>query len=77
MKKIKIDLEDYDRAAQQWIRDVFKKLHYEPEIYDKFERAIGIKYENTKHGYQYIFEVVNEKKFLISVLKYSIKFENL
>ena len=44
MKKIKIDLEDYDRAAQQWIRDVFKKLHYEPEIYDKFERAIGIKY---------------------------------
>lgn len=77
MKKVLIDLEDYDKAAQNWVKEVFKKIHFEPNIYDKFEKAIGIKYEDTKNGFQYIFDVVNEKKFLISILKYSIKFENL
>ena len=77
MKKIKIDLDDYDKAAQLWVKDVFKKYYYDQEIYDKFERAIDIKYVETKDGHQYVFDVLNEKKFLISVLKYSINFDNL
>jgi hypothetical protein len=77
MKRISIELEDYDAAAHLWVKDVFKKIHFESEIYDKFERAIGIKYEDTKNGYIYNFVVENEKKFLISTLKYSIKFQNI
>ena len=77
MKKISINLEDYELAAHNWIKQVFKRLHHEPEIYEKFDRAIGLKYINTKDGYKYCFEVLDEKKFLISVLKYSINFITL
>ncbi len=76
-KEISIEWEEYERVFHEWVMSIFKKItDVDPT---KFDKAIGIKYitddedNNCWHGY--IFEVVDEQKFMLAVIKFSIKFE--
>jgi hypothetical protein len=77
-KQIYIEWEEYERVFHEWVMSIFKKItDVDPT---KFDKAIGIKYikdddndPDKWHGY--IFEVVDEQKFMLAIIKFLIKFE--
>ena len=80
MKKITINYDDYDDAYTKWVLDVFKKFHDESTLTNKFDKAIGIRYATTDIGNAIeaglLFEVLDEKKLFLAVIKYELKFLN-
>jgi hypothetical protein len=75
-KEISIEWVEYERVFHEWVMSIFKKItDVDPT---KFDKAIGIKYitDDDVHSWTgYIFEVVDEQKFMLAVIKFSIKFE--
>lgn len=78
-KEIYIEWTEYERIFHEWVMYIFKKItDVDPT---KFDRAIGLKYkkdkdnEDTNEWDGYIFEVIDEQKFMLAVLKFSIDFQ--
>lgn len=79
------DSEDYYNAASQWIHEVYKRATNESNVYEKFDKAIGIRYieqfspdySKIKSYDEFVFEVVNQKKFMVAAIKYRIKFKTI
>lgn len=77
-KKIYIQWDEYDRIFDEWVMVVFKRITNVDT--KKFDKAIGIKYtsdgSNDINGFGYFFEVENDEKFMLAVLKFQIDFKN-
>lgn len=80
LKEVYIEWTEYERILHEWVMYIFKKIT--DVDWRKFDKAIGIKYKADKHYEDtnewagYIFEVVDEEKFMLAVLKFSIDFKN-
>lgn len=76
---IKIDNDEYDRICSEWTKIIFGKIHYESDLESKFDRSLGIYFlrDFGKDSMSMVFEIKNEKKFMLAVMKYSIKFKTL
>lgn len=72
--RVKINESEYSRVQSLWVRHVFKRLVSNIDIYNKFEKALGI--ESSSKSIE-IYHVFDEKKFFLNVLKYGINYENL
>lgn len=75
LKEVYIDWGEYERILHEWVISIFKKITDVDST--KFDKAIGLKYksEQDDNNNDYQFEVVDEEKFMLAVLKFSINFE--
>ena len=84
LKEVYIEWGEYERIFHEWVKSIFTRITDVDPV--KFDKAIGIKYKADKGSSNiddieewtgYLFEVVNEEKFMLAVLKFSINFENM
>jgi hypothetical protein len=68
--KVKINAMAYDEAMHEYFID--ESLEYYVHHYEQFDRNNGLKYLSAfaKLDDHYIFEVIDEKKYLLGKLKY-------
>jgi len=82
LKEVYIVWGEYERILHEWVMSIFKKITDVDAT--KFDKAIGLKYkfdmdssdiDDLEQWSGYIFEVVDEQKFMLAVLKFSIDFQ--
>lgn len=73
MRVVHISESEYYRIYFLWVQSVFKKFINDLKSYDKFEKAVGIDSTNQLD----IYELVDEQKFFLAVIKFSIDFKEL
>jgi hypothetical protein len=82
LKEVYIDWGEYERIFHEWVMCIFKRITDVDTT--KFDKAIGLKYKSDMDSSDindlenwngYIFEVVDEEKFMLAVLKFSVIFK--
>jgi len=78
-KEIYIEWTEYERIFHEWVMYIFKRITDVDTT--KFDKAIGLKYKSDMDSSDleqwsgHIFKVVDEQKFMLAVLKFSIDFQ--